>query len=275
MARQPDIAELRRIVRQRHQDATKKISRMRRVNGVDVGGTRYDPRRKLENVKGYNRKQLTTYLRELETFQSRGTSFAVGGGGTILPMEKVREYNRLKRRWNARVDRKMKAIEGVFIEPLGKTVKTRRAERSNEGFAGVGEDATNRVYAKIQRDPLKIRGEANLDKMLKQLRDRFEPGYDAKHLASQRKQFRQMAKAIGAGSELRKLVSKMSDYEFSLFWNETNAAESMGNIYFLFTSADESKRQQFAGIIENNESETLSLARWAKRQGGNGTRRKR
>lgn len=263
-----DLQALRAEVRKRHQDVTKKISRMRRVNGVEVGGTRYDVRRDLENVKGYTRAQLRAYKRELDQFQSRGTAFGAGGDGKPLPVEKVRQYNALKKRWNARVDRNMRAIEGVHIEPLGKSVRQRRAERSNEGFPGIGEDATDRINAKISRDPWKIRGEKNLDRMIRDLEKRFDSGYEKKRLAAQRKQFRQMASVIGMSPDVKKLVRGMDDYSFNLFWNETNAAEQMGNSYFIHNNATESRRQGLAGVLEVADSQVAGLARWASRQSG-------
>lgn len=260
---EPSLNELRRLVRDRHEAATKKVSRMRRVNGVDIGGTSRDVRRNPANIRRYTRSQLNAYLRELNHFQSRQVGYVRGADGTIFTRQQQAEFNRKQSQWNAKVRRINREIEGVNIGPLGKTVEQRRAERAGRNIRRAGGDTQNKPLSESHRRMSNIYGQDAYKKLMDRLDKQLEKGYTQKVLREQRAQFNQMARRNGFSRELLDTVENMNDYQFNIFFNETDAAEKSGESYFWHVNASESQRMAQSDALESNEAHVADLANFA------------
>lgn len=259
------LEQLRREVRARHAAATKKVSRIRRSSGIELAGTKHDVRRDAKNIGRYNRAQLTTYLRELNTFQQRSTSFVAGAEGAVFTRQQAARFEDAKRRINLRADFHAKRRGETFIDPLGKTINERRADRATSNFRRVGGDSTPHVFGRTERDIRNIRSPEKLDEIIRGMERKLSGSYVKSHMRMQREQFRQMGEAIGIDPDYLKLSKRLTDEQFSIFWNETNAAELMGSSYWTTTNVEESRRRALSGMLEVNNTEVQSLIDWASR----------
>lgn len=102
------VAALRSVALKAAGNAASKVRRLEK-QGITIAGTVHDPRRAVENVKRYNRKQLDTYISELQEFTKRSTKFVKGSQGAPIPLleyslYKAQEsiYNEVSKRFAAR-----------------------------------------------------------------------------------------------------------------------------------------------------------------------------
>ena len=259
----PEIRRLRAEINKRYRDVSKKISRLKRVNGVDIGSTKYDPRRDISKVKRYNKAQLESHLGQLNSFQSRRTGFQQGAENTILPTAKVREYRALERKNNRRVGRYESMTANQFLQNSGMTVAGKRAMK-NKDLPFAGAEASNRPFVESNRKMSNVRGEAALDQMINKMKKKVTREFSAKEIREQRKQYNKMAKAIGVRG-LQKSARELNDYQWNMFWTEEGMAESMGQAYFQVTSTSESIQKNKKGIFDANITEVKeALANAAK-----------
>lgn len=257
------LNELRNQVRKRHAQAGRKVSRLRRTKGVEIAGTRHDVRRPAENIGKYNRAQLTSYMRQLNQFQARSTTFAAGAQGAVLTGAQVAKFEDLKSRLNRRADYHAKRVAGIHIEPLGTSVAQRRAGRYGEGFQPVGGDASQHVYATVNRDVRNVVSDDALDKLNRQMERRLSPRHVKEHLRGQREQFRSMAGRIGINPESMKKFDRLNNDQFNVFWNETNVAELASAVYWTVANNDEATALRLSGMIESGVSTIEEYIDWA------------
>lgn len=257
------LNELRKQVRKRHAQAGRKVSRLRRTKGVEIAGTKHDVRRPAENIGKYNRAQLTSYMRQLNQFQARSTTFVAGAQGAVFTGKQVAKFEDLKSRLNLRADYHAKRVAGVRIDPLGTTVAQRRAGRYGEGFEPVGGDASQHVYATVNRDVKNVVSADALDSLNKQLERRLSPRHVKQHLRGQREQFRSMAGIIGINEESMKKFDQLNNDQFNVLWNETNIAELAGGVYWTVANNDEAAAMRLSGMIDSGVSTIEEYIDWA------------
>lgn len=98
------LSALRGIALRKAANATAKIRRLEKT-GIRVAGSLYDPRREVENVKRYTRKQLNAYVRNLDEFTSRSTKFVRGAGGAAISKMDMARYEAAQTVYNLTGDR--------------------------------------------------------------------------------------------------------------------------------------------------------------------------
>ena len=236
--------------------ASRKVSRLERVKGVAIAGTRLDPRREGARVQSYTAKQLQTYLGELNTFRSRKVQYSAGARGGVVSAAKWQEYKRLERRFNKKAERANRLVRDLKIVTHGMTVAERDALLRPKGPSARG---VVRPTDKINRRIGGIASDKALDKLIADMRVKTGRGYESETLARQRKVSRKMANGRG-NKRVRDRLSNLTADQFNALWNYTDFPDQMATKYH--TNADSDSR--FVAQTRNSaDSEIERYLDWA------------
>lgn len=258
-----DINELRRIVRKRHAAATNKISRTRRNKDVEIGGTKYDPRRDPSRIKNYTRAQLRSYMNELDAFTSRRTGYVAGAQGAPIPADLWRKYKAAENRYNAKGRRRDEAIAGIKLPGQDMTV-AQRATMMKPNILRAGGEASNKPFAPVSRKPSNVPGVAELNALIRSMNKKNSRNYLPGYIKKQRQQAEKMMHTIGVGDQVKDL-RKLSDDQFDTLFNDTSFAGDLGMKYGYMSMLDKgNKNAAHDAVMETSEHDIAEQITWAK-----------
>ena len=142
------VKELRAHVKNRHRAATKKLSRMRRVNRVrDTSDI--DPRRDLGKVDRYNKAQLKSYLDTLNQFNSRSVGYYGNARGEKISRKAWAAYKASEKAYNDYVGAYNKRFDKYVSSNFGIQPSERAAHRAKpRGSKYRDVDTPDPVYRK-------------------------------------------------------------------------------------------------------------------------------
>ncbi len=220
MASRREIQEKRALVAQRHRAATRKVSRLK-AKGVEVSGTKVDPRRNLSNVKRYTEKQLDSYLSELNNFTSRKTTFAPGVKGKPLEGSLWNQYLGVQKAYNAMTAKQFESVKDIFLPSHGTTIEGLQASKPLHPISG--NPASRAPNVPVDRSSKGIPGDKQIKKLIKDLRNKMRPDYQANIDKRNKKTAMKMLIGIGDLGILED-IGAMSQKKFATLWNYTNFA---------------------------------------------------
>lgn len=255
-----DINELRAEVNRRQKAAQRKIARLRR-NGVNLAGTEYDVRRDPSNVKRYNSRQLNSYLRELNAFTSRNTSFVGGAQGAPISKKAWERYKAVERSYIEKANRQYNSVKDTFIGPSGVTVE--KFDNTMRPRPGPGRVALRPLERLSELQPSQVMGERQLEKLRKSLSKKTSTKYMNTTLKFQRYQMLEAVKMFG-DVELLELASSLTNEQFDTLWNYSDAPRDLfagyANARLMSTnSVDEAS----AKIYDDSADDTREWLEWA------------
>lgn len=257
-----DINELRREVRKRHAAATAKVSRLRNDKGVEVGGTKYDPRRDPANIKRYTRQQLNSYLNQLNGFTARTNGFVAGSEGAPIPIATWRKYKSQETRYNAKGRRRFQGVADIKLHGQDMTL-AQRQDMMRPNIIRAGGEASNRPFAPVERKPSQIRDVEALNKLIRSFNKKNSRGYLSGYIRKQRQQAKQLVDGIGV-SGLNDLLKNLTDDQFDTLFNETSFASDAGSRYGLMQLAKQGKKSgAHDAVMETAENDLLEQIKWA------------
>lgn len=222
-----NLKQLRDQVRRAHQNATRKVSRIR-AKGVEIGGTSADPRRAIKNVGRYTEKQLRAYLRELDQFRSRSVQYLPAAS----PQNRIsaaawREYKKLEREYNEIANRSQKQRDDVFLPSHGMTIGDRDdLMRSMSPRAG----GQRRPLDPIVREHKNIRDDKALQVLIRDMRKRVKPSYERSVVRQQKANAIVLAGESGS-QRFASGVKGLTQKQFNILWNYTDFATMLSHYY--------------------------------------------
>ena len=256
-----DINELRAEVLRRQQAAQRKVARLRR-KGVDVAGTKYDVRREPTNIGRYNSRQLQNYLGQLNEFTSRRNAFVPGDEGKPIPASQWRAYKRTEKAYKALVEQHYDTVKDTFIPAAGRSVEgfDKKMRRKREpGKGGVPRP----LEAISDLESFQVVDEKKLERLQKRLEGKLKAEYLPSQLKAQRKKMR-IAVAEFGDSELSKMAKDLTDYQFDILWNYTDAPRDLfAGYHFLQLLSTGKADEAQAAIHEDASEETRQWIEWA------------
>lgn len=259
-----DINDLRRLVRQRHAAATNKVSRLRTVKGVEVGGSNADVRRDPSKIKRYNRTQLQSYLKQLNTFNSRSTTFEAGAEGARLPGAKVRELHREQRRYMLKGQERDNARGGFKLPGQDATV-AQRAAFARPNMIRAGGEASNKPFSLVKlTPPSAIPGVEELQQLIDTYKKKNSREFLPEYLGKQREQAAQMMRELNLHDQIDDMAN-LSDDQFDTLFNDTSFAGDLGQKYATEQLAKRGNRNPAHNDIMNGmEQEISTQIEWAR-----------
>jgi hypothetical protein len=223
-----DVNRLRAEARRLHANATKKVSRMKRINGIAISGTDLDPRKPRAEINSMTSRQLTAYHAKLQKFNARTTGYVPSEGGAI-PRSQWSEYKRLEARHNKRVQVYEAMTKDIGLPGQDMTIGQRRATMPADRVKAFS-TATNKPLTRFERQSKGINGPKALQKLIAQMNGKLTPDYVQNTVKEQRKQYERMLEIIG-DQELIEKSKQMTDGQFNLAWNEGKLADSTVSRY--------------------------------------------
>ena len=247
-----DLSELRALARARHRAATKKISRLNRDVEVIVSGTKYDPRRNVKNISKYNKKQLESYINQLNAFQSRKTQFVPDKDQKPIRLEVWKRYKGTEQQYNLEVQKRRTRYD--YLSKPGQDKPSDRQKRATPHNIAKANRTTN-VDVELNRNSTSISSEENLDKLTRNLLDRMTPRHRDRVRDRNRRTVKNIISDYG-DSEMSELFSNLTDEQFDYFWDfSPNEINSFFLWYMASKEVEEGSKQSYlAGISEDSKN---------------------
>lgn len=270
-----NIDDLRDEVQRRRSAATAKIRRQR-SKGVNLEGTKIDPRREVGVEKNYTKRQLESYLRELNSFTSRSTRIVPIAGGKFVTGDQWRRYKEAERRYNRRVNRAYGKVANLKIPNTGMTVAERDMtmgvnDRRVKAMRGT---ASRRLYEPSRLRPSQVASPEALEKLIRDMRKKTSSKWHETALKNQRKEMLAMAKTIG-NKKLIKEAKSLTNEQFDTLWNYTPFASDLSRGYerkrLLDTGGAGAEQDR---VQEDTAAEAIEAITWAKALPSKGRRSK-
>lgn len=258
-----ELRRLRAEAAKRHRAATNKISRLKNDVGVELSGTKEDPRRDKERLKSYNRRQLRAYIRNLNRFVDRSNQYVPDANARPVRRDLWRQYKAQEQAFNRRVQSHFEKYKDIFIPEAGMTVGERMHMVTPLHRYMRNTQAVNSLYDPIERDPKQIRDERALRKLRDSYKDRNDPAYFTRRTQAGRDLFKEFMDTAGR-SDLVAMVDELSDAQFDLAWDYSGLASAAAHSYWaaknMVTARDKARLgDEFDAQISTVEE----ILRWA------------
>lgn len=222
------LEELRDIVRRRRAAVTAKERRIFLNTGIDLKGTREDPRRPPSVVKKYNINQLNKYLADLNNFMLRSNGYIPDASGGFIRKVDWQKYKKAEQKYNKIVQGHFENIADVLDPYRNVTIRQAEALFVPESKRAAGE-IRHRPFNEISRDPRNIKSAEALAKLHAQIEGRLDKNYLPKAIKAGRSQANAMLSNAGLDS-LKAVVGKLSDQQFDVLWNYWGFATRLSQI---------------------------------------------
>lgn len=251
----PTIQELRAYAIKRQRAVTNKISRTRRVNGAELSGTEYDPRKQREDIAKMNRRQLQSTINSYDRFTSRSTQFYGDAERRPITRNQWDRYKAAEARYNAASEARFAPFKDTTVPGRNMTAAAYRASSRSE-FPGMADAAVNDPYGTLNRAPGNIASVKRLDKLIADMKKRSTARDYRERLDSSRDIADQMLTRIG-NDDMAVDVSKLSSKQFEWLWNVSPFAKSASLRYHSEapTEGDSSPKSWVQQVADNEEDD--------------------
>lgn len=264
------INDLRRLALLRHRAATRKISRIKSGNGVEVSGSDYDPRKSLDFIRSASSRQLESYVRKLDAFNDRRIQFVPDAQFRPIKKSLWQEYQAAEAKRNAAVDVNYEEFKNIPIGPLSDpkkgTVTTvdDRMRQITPLHAHMANMEAESPYKKRNLSSTSVYSESKLQKLIKLRKQQSTTEHQKEVLKSQRDASMAMAIVIGE-LDIQEGLASLSNKQFALVWRYTRMSS-------LFKGDYEFYKDEIAGrkgvtnseMVANDLTQIREYIRWAK-----------
>lgn len=250
----------------------RKISRNKSTKGVEIAGTKFDPRRDPSKVSRYNTRQLESYVKSLQTFNGRSTQFEAGVRGAPLPRFGKYGWQNYKAGENAvraQAAKVMEPVQDVRLPGPGSTPKNIRegdetiSQRAAK-IRGKHPTVTNQGYLPPERQPKNIKDADSLAKLTKANAKRMTKTFQAKEHKRAREELKQMV-AVFQDDDLTNNIASLTKGQFDMLWNFTKFADALSLTYHHIQSKGKRKQDLPQEMIDNQVNQAKTLVEWVKK----------
>lgn len=263
MASAEELRALRAMANRRHRAATRKISRLKSDAGVNVSGSRVDPRRSRTNIKNYTQRQLRSYINQLDNFNSRSNQYVPDVHRNPIPRSQWREYQRLESQYNKNVSQHFSRYRDL-PGPTGMTVG-QRMEMMTPKFPYMQDRAVNSPYTPLNRKSTNIGSARALKRLTEDMRDRVKSEHFQGLVKAGRDQFTKMINLLD-DPDLKHRVDNLTEKQFDVLWNYTGFPNALSLGYDqnkkLLAGKEKAWTRQ---VAQQSMSAADELVSWAER----------
>jgi len=225
MASREELQELRALALKRQRAVSQKISR-NKAKGLDLAGSKHDPRKAPANINRYTAAQLHDHLAKLDYFTSRKVQFTKGAKDKIIPKHGIYGWNRVEQLQNALNKEKAKRldeIKDIFIPSSGMTIGE-RVEAVTPKHPVTAPPSSYAPHVPFTRKSSGVPNEKQLVKLVKDMEGKQGENYFQKKYESQHKAARKMVAGI-RNKALSREFKDLNPTEFNILWNYTNFSD--------------------------------------------------
>ena len=268
-----ELSRLRAIAKAKHKRASAKVSRIRNsANPVEIAGSKYDPRREISKIDRYNSRQLSVYIKKLETFNSRTTQFVGDSKYRPIPKSKWDVYKKAEAEMNKRKEQAFNAIKHLRMPPVDKHTPGTTIEEFEKRTRPVNmsmlNPAVNNAYHQVNRRSRSVPSEKALRKLIRNVKQSYTTRDIRRRVSEGKDVARRMLDIVG-DSDLRDALDNLTDKQFNTLWTYSGKfAANLSLQYELakhqLTDKDSLENDATSLISKQAHSETKKLAKWAK-----------
>lgn len=231
------IDDLRALAKKRQRAVNNKISRIRNVAGAEIKGTSFDPRKPIGDISKMNSRQLSSYIKRLDKFQSRSNQFVGLAENEPAPRSEWNKFVKSQGIVDAVSQEYRRPIDATPLpdQPTGKhafinTIGTQRAimnqERLMKGMA-------NGVFRQGLPEPWEIRGRKALSILMSTAQKQSARGYLENRIKKNRETVGEALKKMGQFAEMQDEFDALTDYQFSILWERPGMMDQFFATYDL------------------------------------------
>lgn len=253
----PTIQELRAIVAKRQRAVTNKISRTRRVNGAEIAGTEYDPRKQRDDIARMNRRQLQSTLNQYNKFTSRATQFYGDAERRPITRQQWQRYKNAEAQFNQASDRRFAPFKNTDVPLRNMTASAYRAATQSE-FPGMADAAVNDPYGKFNRQPSNIASVKRLDKLVADMRKRATAKDYQERIQSAREIANTMLERLG-NDHMARDIEKLSAKQFEWLWNVSPFAKSASLRYHSEAPDDDNSPKSWVAQAADDQEDDMKV----------------
>lgn len=269
VSRKNRLNELREQANKLESRAGRKISRNKKTTGALIADTKHDPRRDPSKVSRYNTRQMESYVKSLETFNSRATQFEAGVRGAPLPRKAFQAYKAKENAVRKLAKDKMAPWMNQKLPGPGSTPTNIR-----EGDETIGQRAekirakhptvTNQGYLPPERQPKNIKDADSLTKLTKANQKRMTKKFQREEHKRAREELKQMV-AVFQDDGLEKNIMGLTKGQFDILWNFTKFADALSLTYHHIQAKGKKKQELPQELIDNQINQAKTLIEWVKK----------
>lgn len=223
-----DIRELREEVARAERLARRKVNRIKRETSVETFG-KYNPVRSSGKYRSYNRKQLESYLGQLNSFRSRSTQFVPDVRGRAVPRQIYKRYTKLFEQKSTQARQFFDAVEDHFMPSTGMTYGD-RVRMTTPDHPNLHNPSANSLNNIRRRRASSFASEGAMKKFADQLEREMSGDMMNYNRKQAMKALRKMAKRNDAGWIVDELKT-LSDVQFTALWNIRDFMDDMSLWY--------------------------------------------
>lgn len=250
--------------RRLQKNANNKASRLRRELGVEVAGTKYDPRRPAAEIEAMSPAERSRYRNDLASFLDRAVQYVPNSQGRPIEAREWKAYKTAEERRNEVVRNKRESIEDL-VTPGGMTVKQQQEILVPRNVA-MANPASN-TPAEIHRSSSDIRDLSRL-RMLTEDAQKWATGEkDVERREGRNSSIQKMLDQLGH-NDFEKALKGLSDEQIEILWDHTTFAANVSLAYELnqteFENEDTANAKAYRKMEADSMREALEYVEWAK-----------
>mgnify|MGYP000385959461 CR=1 FL=1 len=199
--------------------------------GVDISGTKYDPRKSERLIKRYTGKQLDAHIERLKGFNSPTVGYYSGHKGAIIESQAMRSLFNAVKISNAKKEAYVQKYEEVEPPWLGGDMTVGQYDRTfRQRIKFDGSAMTDTLKRGGFPKPSQFYRQEAVENRERKLRNFMNPAYFAQKVAGIRQNIRNMS--LYTGSDLPEKFMTLDDETLYFMWtHDSNLADSLAMIY--------------------------------------------
>jgi len=258
-----NLKVLRAQVKARQLAANRKIRRLTDDKGVQIAGTKFDPRKEAKVIDRLTGVQLEAQLARLNTFMDRKTQFVAGAHGVPMTKKQWERAASVQRRANTVKERMRDKFANVFVDETGMTIAERQ-EKINNKRKLAGNPSVQQPWNPTTYQAKNITSEKALKRIEEQLMKQTSMQYEQQQYKDAKKQYYQIMRPV-KNNKLIKLVRTLSPDQFTAMWFGTPFADAFSMAYEMAMALMRDDEKAFhSDQMHASIEEAIRLAKWAK-----------
>lgn len=244
----------------------KTLAYLRGNHGVDISGTKYDPRVASSKIGKLSSKQLDSAIARVSNFNTnKEITYFSGYDGAIIKGETLFRAAQATTRYNKKIDAYRKKVENVQTPWIGEGITAGEYDRRFRPRQAILEQQS--FYDIQQRrlpSPRRWKSEKNAEKWVSNVTQGLSSKADRKRRRDMKSQIKAMLDVIG-DEDLREAINSLTTEQLWFLWtNDPSFADSLHVQYrnkTLDSEEDvmEAKRQVFAKLAEAGNSKIYEM----------------
>jgi len=258
------IENLRNQASKLQKRTTDKISRLRK-QGLNVGGSEYDPRLDYSTRARMNRRELENYVKNLTLFNARSTQFVKGSDNVPILKSDWEILTNVQAKFNSRGELTFQQVKDIVLpSKISSTGKPYTIQEYVEQIRPEGR-SSNRGIVNNPFSPINssLGGQVSGDKVKKltaDIKKKSRPDYVRNQINGGKRSMVGFLKRTGLLGNYTNRLSRLNDKQFTSLWFFSDFAEKLFADYEAWLKATGNEQARLGDNIANYVDEYMEWA---------------